>query len=115
MDARFIGEAITVSWDKPPLWEKKPTCPDRLFWDDERLEIVELLTEWRDYKRRGRMASNMRPANLRRARERGSWGVGRYYFRVKVADSRVFDIYYDRAPVGTDRRKGTWHLHQELL
>ena len=115
MDARFIGEGITVEWDNPPLWEKKPTCPARIIWGEERLEIVELLTEWRNYQRRGRMANNMRPANLSRARERGSWGVGRYYFRVRVADARLFDIYYDRAPIGSDRRKGTWHLHQELL
>jgi len=115
MDARFIGEGIAVEWDKAPLWEKKPTCPARIIWGDERLEIVDLWKEWRDYRRRGRMASNMRPARLLRAREKGSWGVGRYYFRVRVADSRVFDIYYDRAPVGSDRRKGSWHLHRELL
>lgn len=115
MNARFIGESISVEWDKPPLYEKKPSCPARFTWGDETLEIVDLWKEWRDYERRGRRKNNMRPANLSRARKRGSWGVGRYYFRVQTADSRLFDIYYDRAPIGSDKRKGTWHLHQEII
>jgi len=114
MEARFIGEPVSVEWDKRPLLEKKPTCPDRIIWDGETLEVVELLAEWRDYGRRGRMGSNMRPAKLLRARERGSWGVGRFYFRVCVADGRTFELYYDRAAQGSDRRKGVWFLNQEL-
>jgi hypothetical protein len=49
------------------------------------------------------------------AESRGSWGVGRFYFRVKLEDGRVFDLYYDRAPQGVDRRKGTWFLFRELM
>ncbi|NCF68730.1 MAG: hypothetical protein GWP61_22445 [Chloroflexi bacterium] len=115
MEARFIGESISVEWDKPPFLEKKPTCPDRFIWDSQTLEIVELLSEWRDYQRNGRMGMNMRPEHLRRARERGSWGVGRFYFRVRVADGRSFELYYDRAAISSDRRKGAWFLNQELL
>lgn len=73
------------------------------------------LQEWRDYGRRGRMATNMRPENLKKAAKRGSWGVGRYYFRVQVADGRIFDIYYDRAPKGQAQRLGSWFLYREIL
>lgn len=115
MKARFIGEPIEVEWDKPPFLEKTPTCPDRIFWRGERLNVVLKLAEWRDYERRGRMSKNIRPERLRRARLKGSWGVGRFYFHVLVADGRTFEIYYDRAVKDSDRRKGSWHLNQELL
>jgi hypothetical protein len=115
MKARFIGDSITVEWDKPPFLEKKPTCPDRIIWHDETLQVVQKLAEWRNYQRRGRMGKNMRPAHLRRAQQRGSWGVGRFYFRVRVVDGRILELYYDRAAQGSDRRKGSWFLSQELL
>lgn len=115
MKARFVGDPITVEWEKPPLLEKKPPCPDRIIWQGERLEVVTKLAEWQDFERRGRMAKNMRPEHLRRARQRGSWGVGRFYFCVLIADGRTFELYYDRAPQGSDHRKGSWYLYQELL
>jgi len=115
MKARFIGDPITVEWDKPPLLEKKPTCPDRIVWHDETLQVTQKLAEWRDYRRRGRMGKNMRPEHLHRARQRGSWGVGRFYFRVRVVDGRTLELYYDRAAQDSDRRKGSWFLSQELL
>ena len=83
-------------------------------WGGEMYAIVELLREWRDFTRRGRMARNMQPANLRKAARRGSVGVGRFYFRVRVADGRIFDLYYDRTVLSADQRKGFWTLHQEL-
>ena len=115
MNKRFIGESISVEWDKPPYLEKKPTCPDRIVWRGEKFSVVENLAEWRDYKRRGRMGRNMRPARLHRAQQRGSWGVGRFFFRVRFADGRIFELYYDRAAQGSDQRKGSWFLTQELL
>ena len=113
--SRFILEPITVEWDKPPQTSKTPTCPDRFVWEDETLPIVELLEEWRDFRRRGRMANNMRPEHAARARQTGSWGVGRFYFKVRVLDGRVFDIYYDRAPKSSDQRQGSWFLNREWL
>jgi hypothetical protein len=116
---RFIGEPIEVEFDKPPLYSKMPPCPDRFVWQEASYTIVEVVQEWRDYGRRGRMSMNMRPANLAKAAKRGSWGVGRFYFRVRVADAlgdgRVFDIYYDRAPKGQQQKEGSWHLYRELL
>lgn len=112
---RFIGEAITVEFEKQPTFSKKPTCPDAFIWQDQKLPIVEQLQEWHDYTRRGRMGMNMRPANLAKAAARGSWGVGRFYFRVRVADGRLFDLYYDRAPKGQKQKEGSWHLYREVL
>lgn len=109
----FIGEPITVAWDAPPVFSKRPGCPDRFTWRGETYTIVALLSERQDYTRRGRFASNMRPEHAAAASQRGSWGVGRTYFRVRIDDGRVFELYYDRAPQGAERQ-GTWFLYQEL-
>jgi hypothetical protein len=111
---RFIAEEIEVAFDRPPLLEKRPGCPDRFTWQDESFEVVEKLGEWHDYRRRGRMARNMQPAHAAIAEQRGSWGVGRDYFRVLTVDGRVFELYYDRAPKDVNRRKGAWFLFREL-
>lgn len=114
MKARFIGEPITVDFNDPPLRSKTPKCPDRFVWRGATYEIVELLQEWRDFRRRGRRADNMQPAHAAHAAQRGSWGVGRFYFQVRLADGRLFELYYDRAPKDVDRRQGAWFLTQEL-
>lgn len=110
----FIGEPIAVEFDRPPLLEKKPSCPQRFVWRGENYTVLEKVSEWQDYQRRGRMARNMQPAHAAVAEQRGSWGVGRFYFRVRVAGDRLFDIYYDRAPKDADRRKGAWFLYREV-
>ncbi len=110
----FIGEAIQVEFDQPPALEKRPGCPDRFTWRERTYHIVALLNEWHDYTRRGRMASNMRPTHAAVAARRGSWGVGRDYYRVRTDTRQIFDIYYDRAPQSIDERKGTWFLYQEM-
>lgn len=111
---RFINEAITPKFDTPPIYEKKPGCPDQFIWRDEEFQIVTILSEWHDYKRRGRMARNMRPGNASAAEQRGSWGVGQDYYRVETDKNRIFEIYYDRAPKDSDRRKGEWFLYREI-
>ena len=115
MEYRFIGEAITVEFDKQPTLEKKPHCPDRILRSNEPFAVAAILSEWQDFERKGHMSRNMRPENLRRARKTGSWGVGRYFFRVRLANDQVVDIYYDRAPQGTRNRKGSWHLFREVI
>ncbi len=94
----FIGEQIEVQFDKPPLFSKKPDCPDRFVWKDQTFQITEKLAEWQDFNRSGRMEYNMRPANAAKAKRRGSWGVGRFYFRIQTDNRQIFDLYYDRAP-----------------
>lgn len=114
-ESRFIGEAIEVAFDTPPMLEKRPGCPDCFTWEANTFEVAEMLAEWHNYQRRGRMAQNMRDAHLERAAQRGSWGVGRDFFRVRTASGRIFELYYDRAPKSADDRKGNWFLYRELL
>ena len=111
---RFIGEPMQVQFDQPPVLAKRPGCPDRFLWHGETYRIVETLNEWHDYSRRGRMARNMRPEHAAVASRRGSWGVGRYYYRVRVDTGQIFDLYYDRAPKNADDRKGAWFLYREM-
>ncbi len=110
----FIGEAVEVHFNRPPALEKKPGCPDAFSWRGERYQVTELLSEWHDYQRRGRSARNMRDTHLETASSRGSWGVGQDYYRVRTDRGRIFDLYYDRAPKGSDQRKGAWFLDIEL-
>ncbi len=111
---RFIEEAIEVIFDQPPLLEKKPCCPNAFVWRGETYRVTELLAEWHDYARRGRMSKNMRPSHAAAA-GRGSWGVGVFHFQVRTDDGRFYEIYYDRAPQDADHRKGNWFLYREMV
>jgi hypothetical protein len=110
----FIEEPIQVVFREPPLLEKKPICPSSFIFREEEFTITELLSEWHEYQRKGRMASNMQSQHAQVAKSRGSWGVGIFYFRVMTDKNRCFDIYYDRAPQNVDKRKGGWFLYREL-
>jgi len=111
-EPRFIGEEITVEFDRSPQLEKAPPCPDRIVWRGETIAVVSMGREWKDYRRRGRMESNMQPAHAAVAERRGSWGVGRYYFQIQTAEHGAMEIYYDRSPKGSDKRKGSWFLYR---
>lgn len=110
----FIDEPIDVIFDTPPALEKSPPCPDAFVWQATTYRVLETLAEWHDYERKGRMAANMRPAHAEAAAGRGSWGVGRFFFRVRVDSEQVFEVYYDRAPKGQRQKKGAWFLKAEL-
>jgi hypothetical protein len=109
----FIDEPIEVVFQKPPMFEKTPTCPDEFSWRGERFVISEMLETWQDFRRRGRFGHNMRPEHAAVAAHRGSWGVGRFHFKVRVEGGRIFDLYYDRAPESARDRKGHWFLWGE--
>lgn len=111
---QFISEEIEVQFDEPPLLTKRPKAPDGFRWQQEQYQARRVLSAWTDYERRGNMAKNMQPAHLRLARQKGSWGVGRFYFRLETEQGRVFDLYYDRAPEGAADRAGHWYLWREL-
>ncbi|MFN2189797.1 MAG: DUF6504 family protein [Candidatus Promineifilaceae bacterium] len=111
---KFIAEEIEVLYDQAPTLEKKPGCPDGFIWRGAAYDIVEMIGEWHDYRRRGRMARNMAPQHASVAQNRGSWGVGRDYYRVRTAEDRLFELYFDRAPKDADKRKGAWFLYREL-
>jgi hypothetical protein len=106
----FIDEPIEVFFDKPPLLEKKPPCPDGFIWNEQTYRVTGVQSEWFDFERRGRNTKNMQPQHARRASVKGSWGSGRLFFRVEVEGGRVFDLYYDKAPLDAERRKGNWFL-----
>lgn len=110
----FYDEPIEVRFQVPPAREKTPPCPDGFTWREDEWAVAEKLAEWSDFTRRGHMARNMQPGHAAAASRRGSLGVGRFYFRVRVEDGRIFDIYYDRAPQDADRRKGQWFIYREL-
>ena len=110
----FIGQEIQVEFDREPALEKRPPAPDRFNWEGQNYQVASVLSEWQDFRRRGRMARNMRLQNAAKARRRGSWGVGRFYFRVLTSSGRIFDLYYDRAPKNVEDRKGSWFLDREL-
>jgi hypothetical protein len=111
---RFVDEEVQVVFDRPPDLVKKPGPPGGFSWRGVGFRVVETLSSWTDYRRRGRMAQNMVEGHLETAARRGSWGVGRFYFRVRVEGGRVFDLYYDRAPDGPGDRAGHWYLYREL-
>ncbi len=110
----FLDEPITVAWDSPPTFEKTPPCQQRFTWRGADYPILESLAEWSDFTRRGRAARNMRPEHAATAAGRGSLGVGRFFFRVRVQSGQIFDIYYDREIKSADDRKGHWVIYREL-
>ena len=110
----FYDDPIEAVFDTPPTYEKSPDCPNGFVWEGKSYCIVEILSEWSDFTRRGRHARNMRPAHAAVAVSRGSLNVGRFYFRVRVETGQIFDIYYDRAMKSVDERKGQWFLYREV-
>jgi hypothetical protein len=110
----FIAEPVEVRFTSPPVYSKKPHCPDLFIWRETAYRVTACLTEWQDYSRRGRMARNMQPQHAQVASQRGSWGVGRFYFNVKSENGRYFRLYYDRAPGDVADREGSWVLLAEL-
>lgn len=111
---RFVSERVEPRFDEAPILEKRPGCPAGFTWRGVDHPIAEVMSEWHDYARRGRALHNMRPAHAVVAERRGSWGVGRDYYRVITDSGRIFDLYYDRAPASAFERKGAWFLLREL-
>ncbi len=111
---RFIGEPVEPFHEERRGPDKRLGCPDSFVWRGERHEVAELLREWHDYRRRGRMEHNMRPSHAAAAARSGSWGVGRDHFLVRTRAGRLFELYYDRAPRGPRGRAGSWFLFREM-
>ena len=128
----FLDHPIEVIFDSPPALEKSPTCPNGFVWEGKTYRVIEMLSAWTDFKRRGKMARNMQPEHAAVASNRGSLNVGRFYFRVRVSvhpanrvhpavqlldertQEQIFDIYYDRAMKNVDDRKGQWVVYREV-
>lgn len=110
---QFIDQPVEVIFDIPPALEKSPPCPNGFCWMGVTFRVEEMLAQWSSFERRGRMATNMALEHAARAAGKGSWGVGRFFFRIRVTGGRIFDLYYDRAPEDASRRKGKWVLLAE--
>ncbi len=110
----FFTEPIQAYFSQAPMLEKIPGCPDGFTWRDRSYQIIEILGEWHNYERRGRMARNMKPEHAAAAARHGSWGVGQDYYRVRVDTRQIFDIYFDRSPRDAIHRKGNWYIYREL-
>ncbi len=110
----FISEEIDVKFLSETHFSKKPPCPDGFTWGQSNFAIKACLAEWKDYTRKGQMAKNMQPQHAHIANQRGSWGVGRFYFDIETEDGRYFRMYYDRSPKNAVDRKGEWILLAEL-
>jgi hypothetical protein len=110
----FFSARIEVSFTVNPLFSKHPQAPAVFIFNKQKHTIQQVLSEWHSFERTGRMALNMKTAHLEEASRKGSWGVGRFYFRVRTNKNRYFDLYYDRAPESASDRKGHWFLWREL-
>jgi hypothetical protein len=110
----FFDQPIEPLFDTPPAREKTPDCPNGFLWEEKPYRVLEMLSSWSDFTRRGKMARNMRPAHAAVASSRGSLNVGRFYFRVRTDTHQIFDIYYDRAMKNIDDRKGQWFIYREM-
>jgi len=110
----YIGEIIAVGFDNPPLLVKKPECPNTFTWRDDSYHITEVISEWHDFSRTGKYTRNMKSTHLERANIKGTLGVGRFYYRVRTNENRLFEIYYDRSIKNTFETSGLWVLFQEL-
>ncbi len=119
LPTRFIGVSVEVVYDRPPALEKRPGPPDGFIWEGRTYHVVAVLQEWHDYHLRGKsLAFYVKERGSYRAKaaeRRGTWGVGRDYYRVRTAEGEVFDLYYDRAPHGPGERKGAWFLWRQIL
>jgi hypothetical protein len=109
----FIGESIVVRFDTPPARLKSPPCPDGFTWREQEQLVVEKISEWTDFERRGQVKYNLH-SGLAASNGGGSFGVGRFYFRVRTAGGCIFDLYYDRQVMDADDRLGHWYLYREL-
>lgn len=109
----FIDERVTVRFNSPPVREKSPPCPNAFEWRGIAYEIEIVEKEWFDFTRKGRFARDMSDAHLATASTKGSLGVGRFYFQVRVSNGERFVIYYDRAPIKQDLR-GSWVLYRSI-
>ena len=78
---QFIDQPVEVIFDIPPALEKSPPCPNGFCWMGVTFRVEEMLAQWSSFERRGRMATNMAPEHAARAAGKGSWGVGRFFFR----------------------------------
>jgi hypothetical protein len=110
----FIGERIEVIFNQEQIRTKNPGCPDAFCWRSTEYTIIKIVKQWTDFSRKGNMQRNMSEVHHSRAEIKGSWGVGKIFFRIQVHTGQIFEIYFDRAPQNVMDRGGGWFLLQEF-
>jgi len=115
MDVRYIGKEIIPGYTNGILFPKAPVCPDYFLYAQQVFMIKHVLSEWRDYQRKGDKVHNMRESHLQRAHLKGSWGTEKFYFRVETECGHTFEIYYDRTPSSSQNKLGHWVLLKEII
>ncbi|MGD2250965.1 MAG: DUF6504 family protein [Candidatus Methanofastidiosia archaeon] len=110
----FYSEPITVKFEKEPLLEKKPGPPDVFVWRGKSYTIIRVEKEWHTYNKQGKIEKfySQKGNAPELTPPKGSWGVGRDYYRVKTDTGEVFVIYYDRQPKKS--KKGQWILLKKV-
>lgn len=108
----FISAEIEPIFHKAPAIKKRAGAPDAFWWQGERHDVAELLAEWHDYGKQ-REPGNTRRTQAQLNRQRGGWGTGRDYYRVRTSAGRIFELYYDRRPKNR-QIIGVWILYREL-
>src|SRR6266540_7142633 len=102
----FFDHPIDPVFDVPPALEKSPSCPNGFIWESKTYRVIEMLSSWTDFTRRGKMTRNMRPEHAAVASSRGSLNVGRFYFRVRthvLPDSSIAE--HPRGTVGPSKNQ----------
>lgn len=116
---RFIGASIQVLYDQPPALEKRPGAPNGFVWEERTYRVVAVLKEWHDYGLRGKSldfyTKEQGSYRAKAAGRKGTWGVGRDFYRVRTDTGEVFELYYDRDPSSPGKRKGSWFLFQQVI
>jgi len=114
-DSKFIDEPIDVTFNSAFVLKKEPECPSSFSRGSSSFKIEKIVSEWKDFSRRGRFSRNMRTAHAQRAAKKGSMGVGRFYFRVVTDSGRIFDLYFDRSSLKKEKNRSGWVLFREIF
>ncbi|HHY35772.1 MAG TPA: hypothetical protein GX510_09140 [Firmicutes bacterium] len=94
LQSRFIGSPVKVEYSQEPGYKR----PLTLSWDGQEAAVSEVISRWDDW------GFGATPPKRRHWWQRRH----RTYYRVKTADGRTFELYYDRS-----RRE--WFLTREIL
>ena len=89
----FISEEIEALFDQEPVLEKRTSVPDGFIWRGHTYRVVSLLREWHDYTPRGKSKAMYEKEHgaywVKASHRRGTWGVGRDYYRVLTASDEI--------------------------
>lgn len=97
MERRFFGQLIEVERDD------ESRAPVAFSFREERHEVAEILTSWQDYG----FPNDGRKHKWIQRRHRN-------YYRIRTAEGRRFEIYYDRGVSMDNPKYMRWYVTREL-